>query len=81
MVRLIKHSSDWGQQPFILFGTKPKSENQKKICVVCVFKLNNEELYLVLKKRPLYSWETWGSERRKDLPKVLEQNEQQSKHF
>lgn len=38
-----------------------------------VFKLKNEEFYLVPQKEfSLYWWKKSGSERKKDLPKILE---------
>lgn len=55
MVRLIKHSLDWGPTALYPVWYKAQIRKPKKICVVCVFKLNNEELDLLLKERLFYS--------------------------
>ena len=49
---LIKFSLDCGQQSLFFLDSRLKSENEKNM--FRVFKLKNEDFYLVREKRPLF---------------------------
>lgn len=51
-VGLIKHPSDSWLTALYPFWYK--AQVRKQVCVVCVFKLKNEEFYLILEKGPCY---------------------------